>query len=86
MHVEPSPLAGKEVKIIAGVLAGLAYRVEDWWDRVAGRSWMDCDGNAACLDYAWRDRHPFDDEVLYGKIEGGLGKLVHVSHIEAPAE
>ena len=57
MHDQPSPLAGKSVRIVKGRLAGLGYVVEDWWDRVVGRSWMDCDGNPACLDYAMRFDH-----------------------------
>ena len=54
--------------------------IEDWWDRIAGKSWGVCDGNPACLDYAFRCSRitGFDDEVIYGKV-GGSGKLVHVS-------
>ena len=94
-HPEPSPLAGKTVKIKDGIthqqvenFGGSEYRVEDWWDRVAGKSWMFCDGNPACLVYAMRTGFskmpvPSDDEVLYGKV-GALGHLVHISEIEVP--
>ena len=64
---------------------GSDYRVEDWWDRVAGKSWMDCNGNPACLIFAMRSGLaglPTDDEVLYGKV-GSFGHLVHISEIEA---
>lgn len=67
MHKEMSKLAGKTVKIVKGEFAGQEYRVEDWWDRVYGKSWMDSNGNPAALEYALR-KVPFDDEVLYGKI------------------
>ena len=89
-HTEASPLAGKTVKIREGAkhpqvpgFAGSEYRVEDWWDRLDGRSWMDCTGNPACLVYAFRSAGatPIDDEVLYGKI-GPLGHLVHISEID----
>lgn len=85
IHKEDHPLADKTVKIVSGELAGNDYRVEDWWDRVAGKSWMNCDGNPACLDYAIRsanDGLPIDNNVVYGKV-GMMGKLVHVSQLEA---
>lgn len=93
MHSEKSPLAGKTVRIKAHVthaqvtdFGGSAYRVEDWQDRVMGKSWMFCDGNPACLVYAMRTgmskhRVPTDDEVLYGKV-GSFGHLLHISEIE----
>lgn len=89
-HPEPHPLAGQTVRIKEGVehpqfrIGGAEYRVEDWWDRVAGKSWMVCQGNPACLIYAMRSgfaRIPTDNEVLYGKVNG-LGVLVHKSEIE----
>ena len=85
-HSEPSPLAGLVVTIKADAaeLGGQKYRVEDWWDRVAGKSWMVSDGNPACLHYAMRGhRLPMNDEVLYGKV-GPFGKLVHITEIELP--
>jgi len=84
-----SPLAGKIVKIISGAFKGCDFQVEDWWENVSGKSWMFCQGNPACLEYAIRaglkDDLPTDDEVLYGKI-GGLGKLIHISEIKLPKE
>ena len=87
----PNPLAGRTVKLtnIASPdtfnLQGQDYRVEDWWENVAGMSWKDAQGNPACLQYAIRTGFsersiPIDDEVLYGKV-GALGYLVHVSEI-----
>jgi len=93
MHKEQSELANQTVKIKPGVVhpqyttfAGVDFKVEDWWDRVTGGSWMDAQGNPACLVYAVRTGFsksvPTDDEVLYGKTPDGLGHLVHVSEIE----
>lgn len=93
MHTEAHPLAGKTITINGGVFAGSTYAVEDWWDRVAGRSWKECVGNTACLEYAARysivpQTHvlpPLDDEVVYGKIDG-LGKIIHAIDLdETPA-
>jgi hypothetical protein len=92
IHEDPHPLAGKTVMISAGsedpaqgaVVGGAEYKIEDWADRVLGRSWGEANGNPACLHYAMRaaaNGLPPDDEVLYGKI-GYLGHLVHVSEIE----
>lgn len=84
IHKDSHPASGKVVKIKGGALDGQDYRLEDWWDRVAGKSWMFCDGNPACLEYAMRsaaDNTPMDNEVVYGKV-GPFGKLVHVSHLE----
>lgn len=65
----------------ANLVKDAKYHVEDLWINVAGKSWMDCDGNPACLNYAARSVGlPIDDKVLYGKI-GGLGYLVHESEI-----
>lgn len=81
IHQARHPLAGQLVTVRSGDFAGENYLIEDWWDRVAGRSWMRCDGNPACLDYAMRSvNDPIDDEVVYGKI-GAFGKLIHVSHL-----
>lgn len=40
-HAEPSYLAGQTVRIKSDVfgIGGLLYHVEDWWDRVYGKSW-----------------------------------------------
>jgi hypothetical protein len=92
IHREPHPLAGQEARIRPNVrhpqyptFGGSEFRVEDWWDRVDGRSWMDCVGNPACLVYAMRAGTtglPTDNEVVYGKGPGGFGSLVHVSELE----
>lgn len=66
------------------VVAGAEYHVEDLWQKVAGKSWMDSTGNPAALHYAMRaaaSNLPIDNDVLYGKI-GSFGHLVHVSEIE----
>jgi len=71
------------MRVVGGRLAGQDFRVEDWWDRIAGRSWMDCDGNPACLAYAMGELEaPIDNEIVYGKI-GSSGHLVHVTFLEA---
>lgn len=93
IHNSESTLAGKTVKIKPHVkhfqnpdFSGSDYRVEDWWDRLSGKSWRDCNGNLACMVYGLRagmaePRIPNDDEVLYGKV-GYSGHLVHISEIE----
>lgn len=80
---EAHEFAGKTVRIKTGKYAGADYRLEDWWVNVNGKSWMDCDGNLACIQYAVRSEVaciPCDDEVVYGKI-GELGYLIHASEI-----
>lgn len=90
-HPEKHPLAGKTVRLndkardgIQGqVETGAHYRIEDYWDRVNGKSWMFSDGNIAATHYALRSIStaiPLDDEVVYGKINGA-GHLVHVSEL-----
>lgn len=91
MHTQSHPLAGKTVKINdtgkdatqSAVVPGAEYRVEDYWDKVTGKSWMNSDGNPAAMQYAMRSAIaglPLDDEVVYGKI-GAFGHLVHVSEL-----
>ena len=88
-HANAHPQAGQTVKLKLkgkgpGIADGDLYRVEDYWDRVVGKSWMNSDGNPAALNYAMRSAFsdlPTDDEVLYGKVDG-LGHLIHVSEIE----
>lgn len=84
---EKHPLAGKTVilncKPCSEELNGKQFCVEDYWENVAGKSWMVCDGNPACLKYAMRSAFadiPTDDEVVYGKV-GAFGHLVHVSEL-----
>jgi len=81
------PLAGKTVilncKPDPNELNGKEFHVEDYWENVAGKSWMVCDGNPACLHYAMRSAFvglPTDNEVVYGKV-GGLGHLIHISEL-----
>lgn len=84
MNRDPHDKAGQVVTIVSGQFAGENYRVEDWWDRLTGKSWMISDGNPACLDYAIRaahDRLPTDDDVVYGHLNNGLGKLIHISQL-----
>lgn len=85
IHNAPHPYAGQTVNLRAGEsFGGVEFRLEDWWDRVSGASWMeDVFSNPACLNYATRVafRVPPDDEVVYGKVDG-LGYLVHVSELD----
>jgi hypothetical protein len=83
IHKDPHELAGKTVKIKSGEFVDQDYRIEDWWDRVGGKSWTVMEGNPACLEYAMRssaEQKPISDEVVYGKI-GSFGKLMHISDL-----
>lgn len=93
-HTESHPLAGATVILNDTaqdpsrnmVVAGVEYRVEDWWDALGVGSWMTADGNPAALQYAMRagmSGLPNDNEVVYGKIDG-LGHIVHVSELGEP--
>ncbi|WP_029931043.1 hypothetical protein [Nocardia otitidiscaviarum] len=85
IHSTASDLAGKAVTVDLGQ-GPFEYRVEDWWDRVAGMSWLDADGNPAALEYAVRAGlagMPLDDAVLYGKDPAGFGRLVHLSEVRS---
>ena len=91
IHSEPHPMAHKTVKIKDGVthpqvqnFGGADFRLEDWWDRVGGGSWMDATGNPAALVYAMRSGFaglPVDNNVVYGKV-GAFGHIVHVSELD----
>lgn len=75
-----------EVENISSPTAGVEkYEVEGYWDDLTGGSWMWANGNPAAIKYAMRSAAhgslPFDDEVLYGKING-FGHLVHISEIK----
>ena len=64
---------------------GQPFRVEDWWDRIYGESWMWSKDNPAALKYAMRTIAtgiPDDNEVVYGKDPHGLGHLVHISELK----
>jgi len=80
MHSESHPLAGQNITLPSGD----TYWLEDWWDRVSGgTSWMDMQGNPACMLYAMKsgmNNLPLDNEVVYGKVDG-LGHLMHVSEL-----
>lgn len=81
LHDTPSPYAGRSIPLPD---TGTFYVVEDWWDRVTGKSWMHSDGNPAAMIYGIRSGMqslPTDNEVLYGKV-GHQGILMHVSEIE----
>lgn len=90
MNKESSPLAGKIVTIRKEAthpqfedFGGSEFVVEDYWDRLTGRSWMFSDGNPAAMMYGIRSAFndlPTDNNVLYGKV-GSFGHLVHVSEI-----
>lgn len=98
MHTETHPLAGQTVVLKTGTSPdpssplqldqpadGVKFRIEDWWDKLTGGSWMYADGNPAALKYALRigladERPPLDDEVVYGKI-GAFGHIVHTSEL-----
>lgn len=93
MHDEQHPLAGEEVDVVPAsddLSCGLAtgethrFRIEDWADRLFGGSvWM-ANNNFAAINYAIRSvpaGFPFDDEIVYGHLENGLGVLVHISEL-----
>ena len=85
MIKEEHKYANQTVKINAvndiNGISNVPFVVEDWWINVSGRSWMICNGNPACLEYAMRSVGlPIDNEVVYGK-SGDLGYLVHNSEI-----
>ncbi len=98
LHNEASPLAGQTVRIASWVkhpqnssFGGADIRIEDWWDRVSGGSWMFAKRNPACLVFAMRTGFsersiPTDDDVLYGKTADGLGHLIHVTELAVKGE
>lgn len=92
IHEEPAPQSGKAYKVSVhhNTLGEgeFVFYVEDWWDRLTGKSWKWSDSNPAALWFAMRTGMkgtvPTDDEVLYGHLQspGGLGMLIHVSELE----
>lgn len=59
--------------------------IEDWWDRITGKSWMENRNNSAVMMYLIRINQPgyqipVDDEVLYGHYKGS-GILIHISEL-----
>lgn len=89
-HLDAHPNANQTMKVVLRAphfqLDGLEHIaiVEDWWDRLTGKSWMVSDGNPAAIVYALRTGFSGvltpDDEVVYAKI-GSLGHLLHVSEL-----
>jgi hypothetical protein len=92
IHEQVSEFAGKKVKIKEtskhnqdANFGGSEFFVEDWWDKLSGKTWGSCEGNPACIVYSLRvidNDLPLDNEVVYGKTPDGLGHLLHVSEIE----
>ena len=83
VHGEPFEGAGETYALNAKGLDADTMRVEDYWDRVTGGSWMFADGNPAAIAFAVRSAVaglPTDDDVVYGKVDG-LGHIVHVSEL-----
>jgi hypothetical protein len=92
-HKEKHPRAGETVKVqftgghpqIPGsATTPVDITIEDWWDKLTGKSWMFSGGNPACIVYAIRggvNQLPTDDDVFYGKSEQGFGHLVHSSEV-----
>jgi predicted ATP-dependent serine protease len=82
------PLAGKTVILNCqpdpDELNGQRFEVEDWWQNVAGMSWMDAIGNPAALKYAIRSAFSglplLSNDVVYGKV-GAFGHIIHVSEL-----
>jgi hypothetical protein len=86
-HDEPHPLAGQTVTLASFEgRQNVEYTVEDWADRVWGDSWGVQKGNPTALKYAARSAFAlphvgsFDEEVLYGKING-FANLIHQSEL-----
>jgi hypothetical protein len=83
VHSQPFEGAGKTYALDAKGIDSETIRVEDYWDRVTGQSWMFASGNPSALKYAVRAGVagiPADDEVVYGKVDG-FGHIVHVSEL-----
>jgi len=104
-HTSPSPFAGRIVRLKDTLvhrqypdIGGSAFVIEDWWDRLTGKSWLQSanEGNPGAVVYALRigaiegveddnPQVPHDNEVLAGHLQGGvfkMGCLVHLSEIE----
>ena len=94
IHAKPHPLSGFAVLVeVTGPYTGAprekslySFTVEDWADRVWGKSWGVMSGNPTAIIYALRtslldvEHSSLDDEVLYGKIDG-MAVLIHQSEI-----
>jgi hypothetical protein len=96
MHTTTHPLAGQTVTVTpAAAVFGHAdttpfdLRIEDWNDRVFGRSWEAMEGHPASLGYALRaalGHLPLDNDVVYGKDDRGFGHLIHTHEIAGGAQ
>lgn len=91
MHDTRHPLAGKTVTVNADLHGDgpgdHQFTIEDWNDRLFGKSWMFMEGHPASLIYAMRSAMtnlPTDNEVVYGKV-GSSGHLIHVSELPGGA-
>lgn len=87
LHRKSHPLAGETVVIASGTFEGHSFTIEDWWDRVAGESWIDCDENPTCAEYGMRagaDFDPLDDDVVLGHIDCAE-TIIHARHLPTPA-
>lgn len=87
LHEEKHPLAGKNARYALksddGDPREGECRVEDWWDRMNGVSWMHSGSNPAALQYAMRSAQahlPIDDDVVYVKI-GPFGHILHSTEL-----
>jgi hypothetical protein len=93
IHSEPHPAAGARMRVKASAkhpqypeFGGAVVMIEDWADRVLGRSWKDTIGNPAAMIYAFRMGRamgPHDDECVYAK-HGSFGIIIHASELELP--
>lgn len=64
--------------------------IKDYWTNIYGKSWRDSRDNMICVRYAIRigvmgHNTPLDDNVLYGKINGGEF-LIHETEIDSIKE
>ncbi|GAB3550664.1 hypothetical protein [Spirosoma fluminis] len=85
IHETPSPLAGKTVQIKSYVseYGGQILEVEDWWDRIAGRSWVESEDRPETRIYPFRagfERLTPDNDVVFGSI-GDNKLLMHLSEL-----
>lgn len=94
IHDTIHPMSGARVRIKMKTpdrtLDGLEhdFRIEDWADRVMGRSIWDSAGNFAIMNYAMRRPDAmasFSDECVYGKVDG-LGYIIHTDEIVEEAK
>lgn len=85
IHPEPHPQAGQTVELVdARFLIGSKVTIEDWYDRLDGRSWQERRKPVEVIYGAYATRYglPLDDEVVYGKNENDCGCILHQSEIE----